>query len=144
MIHYALRCGAEHPFDGWFRDSAAYEAQAAAGLITCPTCGERQVARALMAPALRTKAKPPVPSKAVAVAPDMPDGMRALLQRVRAEVEANCDYVGDAFAAEVRSMHDGEQDHRPIYGEATDAQAEALADDGIEVGRIPWLPRSDA
>ncbi len=144
MIHYALRCGAEHAFDGWFRDSAAYEAQAAAGLITCPTCGERQVARALMAPAVRTKPKPAVQTKAVAVAPDMPDGMRAMLQRVRAEVEANCDYVGDAFAAEVRAMHDGEQDSRPIYGEATDAQAEALADDGIEVGRIPWLPRSDA
>ena len=144
MIHYALRCGAEHPFDGWFRDSAAYESQAAAGLISCPTCGERQVARALMAPALRTKDKPVVRTKAVVPPPEMPDAMRAFLQKVRAEVEANCEYVGDTFAAEVRSMHDGEQDRRPIYGEATEAQAEALADDGIEVGRIPWLPRSDA
>lgn len=143
MIHYALRCGSDHAFDGWFRDSAAYEQQAQAGLISCPQCGERQVARALMAPALRTKKRPPVPTKTVVPPPDMPDAMRAMLQKVRAEIEAKCDYVGDAFAAEARSMHDGDQEHRPIYGEATDAQAEALEEDGIAIGRVPWIPRAD-
>jgi hypothetical protein len=32
---------------------------------------------------------------------------------------------------------------RGIYGEATEAETEALRDEGIEVGRIPWLPRAD-
>ena len=52
MIHYQLRCSAEHSFDGWFRDSAGFDAQAARGLIECPVCGDVKVNRALMAPAL--------------------------------------------------------------------------------------------
>lgn len=148
MIHYQLRCGAEHGFDGWFRDSGAYEEQAARGLIECPVCGERQVARALMAPAVprkgtRTETPAPPPKKAVA-GEAMPAEVRAALQRLRGEVERNCDYVGDAFAAEARRIHDGDSPARGIYGEATESQAEALRDDGIEVGRIPWLPRADS
>ncbi len=30
MILYSLRCGKDHPFEGWFRDAAGYDAQAAA------------------------------------------------------------------------------------------------------------------
>ena len=30
------------------------------------------------------------------------------------------------------------------YGEATDSDAEALKEEGIEVNRIPWLPRTNS
>ena len=157
MIHYQLRCGAGHGFDGWFRDSAAFEAQSAAGLTTCPTCGTADVKRALMAPALGKKGrqKPAQVEVAapVATAPEppasppagglMPDGMRAMLQKIRAEVEKRCDYVGPEFAAEARRIHSGEREKRGIYGEATPAEAESLADDGIDVAQIPWVPRAD-
>ncbi len=73
----------------------------------------------------------------------LPDGMRSMLQRMRAEVERRCDYVGPAFAAEARRIHNGESDTRGIYGETTPEEAEQLADDGIEVSRIPWVPRAD-
>ena len=73
----------------------------------------------------------------------MPDQLRALLQRMRAEVERNCDYVGPDFAAEARRIHNGESEARGIYGEATDAEAEALDADGVQVARIPWVPRAD-
>ena len=69
--------------------------------------------------------------------------MRALLQRLRAEVERNCDYVGGEFAQEARRIHSGESEKRGIYGETSPEEAEALADEGIEIGRIPWLPRAD-
>ena len=158
MIHYQLQCSASHPFDGWFRDSAAYEEQASRGLLECPTCGETQVARALMAPALARKGRRVPTPPATAPSPDtppttpvasvggerLPDGLRAMLQRLRSEVERNCDYVGPQFAAEARRIHDGETEPRSIYGEATPDEAEALAEDGIDVARIPWLPRSDA
>ncbi len=62
---------------------------------------------------------------------------------MRAEVEKRCDYVGDTFATEARRIHNGESDARGIYGEATPEEAERLADDGIEVARIPWVPRAD-
>ena len=148
MIHYQLQCDQDHGFDGWFRDSGAFDAQAARGLVECPHCGSTTVRRALMAPAVSKSrelvpAPPPqVPAKAVA-GEKLPDHVRAMLQRLRAEVERNCDYVGDQFAEEARRIHYGETDPRGIYGETTPDQAEALADEGIEIGRIPWLPRAD-
>jgi hypothetical protein len=155
MIHYALRCGADHDFDGWFRSSAAFDQQAAAGLLDCPVCASTQVRRAMMAPRLSGNAAAPAapvaaePPKAatreVAVTGPvpMPDQVRAVLQRIRAEVELKCDYVGPRFAETARAMHAGDTPARPIYGETTPDQAEALAEDGIEVARIPWVPRAD-
>ena len=167
MIHYALQCREGHGFDGWFRDSAAFEAQAAGGLIACPNCADTKVTRALMAPAVtsgreKPAAPPAAPSPAApssaaaspgpvasgkeqpaAVAGPMPDHVRAMLQRLRAEVERHCDYVGEQFAEEARRMHRGESERRGIYGEATPDQVEALAEDGIETARIPWVPRAD-
>jgi hypothetical protein len=31
-----------------------------------------------------------------------------------------------------------------VYGEATPDEAAALAEDGIDVARIPWVPRADS
>ena len=73
----------------------------------------------------------------------MPAQVVALLQRMRAEVEKNCDYVGRDFAEEARKIHRGESERTAIYGEASDADAEALRDEGIEVARIPWVPLAD-
>jgi hypothetical protein len=155
VIHYQLRCGAEHEFDGWFKDSANFERQAKRGLISCPACADTKVTRALMAPGLRKRGlviehetaapvaeeQKPAPMQAGGV---MPDQVRAVLHKLRAEVEKNCDYVGPEFAAEARKIHNGEAEPRGIYGESTPAEAEALADDGIGVARIPWLPRADS
>ena len=52
MIHYQLQCAEGHGFDGWFRDSAAFDQQASAGLLECPVCGGLKVERALMAPSV--------------------------------------------------------------------------------------------
>ena len=158
MIHYQLRCSGDHSFDGWFRDSAAFDVQAGRGLVECPACGDTRVNRALMAPRIG-KSRPvldgktgeptadPVPTPEKAVADKdvvLPDKVRAALQRLRAEVERNCSYVGPDFADEARRIHRGEAESRGIYGESTPEEAEALADDGIEVARIPWLPRADS
>jgi hypothetical protein len=157
MIHYQLRCEAAHAFDGWFRDSAGFEKLAASGLVECPHCASTKVTRALMAPAIPRKGKPaaappaPAPEPAPAEAPPgravagpVPAELRAVLQRLRAEVEKNCDYVGPRFAEEARRIHEGESDARGIYGEATDEEARALHEDGIEFGRIPWVPPTDS
>jgi hypothetical protein len=167
MIHYDLRCAEGHEFDGWFRSSTAFDQQAGGGLLDCPSCGSKTVSRALMAPRLSRGAAPPqtealpqtasstmslstpvtetgiAPAAPSSGLPAMPDAVRAVLQRLRTEVEKNCDYVGGRFAEEARSMHHGEQPHRPIYGETTPEQAERLAEDGIDVARIPWVPRAD-
>jgi hypothetical protein len=164
MIHYKLRCHAGHEFEGWFQDSAGFDKLAQAGLVECTVCGSTQVERALMAPAVvssRKKAKPPAPPPAPpsgASAPEapppsptgpqmaagpIPAQLVAMLQRLRTEVEKSCDYVGKDFAEEARKIHNGEAEARGIYGEASDAEAEALAEDGIDVARLPWVPRAD-
>ncbi len=153
MIHYDLHCSQDHAFDGWFKDSAAFERLAKRGLLECPHCGDAKVERALMRPAVARRdaapapvpvpaPSPPEPAASVTGGP-MPAQVRAMLQRMRAEVEKNCDYVGPQFAEEARKIHRGESDKRGIYGETSPEQAEALADEGIEVSRIPWVPRAD-
>lgn len=153
MIHYNLRCEAAHEFDGWFKDSANFERQAERGLIACPICASVNIERGLMAPSIPRKnrqeivplppASPPVPAMPAAGGV-MPDSVRTVLRQLRTEVEKNCDYVGSDFAEEARRIHHGEALPRGIYGESTDAEAEALADEGIEFARIPWLPRTDS
>jgi len=153
MIHYDLRCGQDHGFDGWFKDSAAFEKQARRGLVECPQCGDTKIERALMSPAVakRQSLPAPVPAasppaaapQAVAAGGVLPDHMRAMLQRMRAEVEKHCDYVGPQFAEEARKMHRGESDKRGIYGETSPEQAEQLSEEGIQVAQIPWVPRAD-
>ncbi|WP_043360159.1 DUF1178 family protein [Belnapia sp. F-4-1] len=159
MIHYDLRCGAGHDFDSWFKDSEAFAAQAKAGFVECPACGSKDVSKRLMAPAIpkkgRSRAKEvpaPVAEASVAEAPapapaapppPIPAQMVAFLQRMRSEIEKRADYVGRDFAEEARKLHRGESERTAIYGEASDADAEALRDEGIEVARIPWVPLAD-
>ncbi|MDB5412389.1 MAG: hypothetical protein JWR10_724 [Rubritepida sp.] len=157
MICFSLRCQNGHGFDSWFKDGAAHDRMAAAGLVECPVCGDTQVVKALMTPAVakapgvkgRAEAVPakvpptPPPETARLAAGPMPAQMVALLQRMRVEVEKSCDYVGPNFAKEARRIHEGEIEARGIYGEASDEEADALRDDGIEVARLPWVPRSD-
>jgi hypothetical protein len=147
MIHYQLRCDAAHEFDGWFKDSAGFERQAERGLIACPICADTTVTRALMAPGIARKGRvalaPPAPPQP-ATGGVMPDAVRAALTKLRQEVETHCDYVGNEFAEEARRIHHGEAAPRGIYGESTADEAEALADEGIDIARIPWVPRTDS
>ena len=154
MICFSLRCQNNHEFESWFKDGAAHDRMAAASMIECPVCGDTHVTKALMAPAIpkkrAMKIRPeaaPTPEAApeaprLAAGP-MPAQIVALLQRMRHEVEKSCDYVGQDFAKEARRIHEGEVEPRGIYGEASEADTEALREDGIDVARLPWVPRAD-
>lgn len=161
MILYRLRCSNGHEFESWFKDSKAYVRQEKKSLIGCAVCGDSKVARAIMAPrigkkgnaAAEVEAAPAAPAptaeqqqaqqQMAALARHMPTELREALMKVRAEVEKNCEHVGDKFAEEARKIHYGESNKRGIYGETSDEEAEALAEEGIEFGRLPWLPRGN-
>lgn len=190
MIKYALQCTEGHVFEGWFTNSAAFDAQASANLVTCPTCGSTSVSKAIMAPNVsaetrRRGAGPIVPerqgpqsdeaqpagasagaSQPAAAAPGRSDTSKAsepegggapapmtnmpspetvakvvaFMREVRRTVEANAENVGNKFAEEARKMHYGEEEERPIYGEATREDAEELVEEGIAVQPLPILP----
>ncbi|MDP2116010.1 MAG: DUF1178 family protein [Brevundimonas sp.] len=140
MIRYALHCELDHGFEAWFGDSAAYDDQAARGLIECPVCGSRSVSKQIMSPAVTGTRKS-------AVSAD-PARLRTLMMQaareVRSHVEANFDYVGDAFAREARDIHEGRAEKREIYGEATPAEVKKLRDDGVPCAPLPPLPPDPA
>ena len=125
MILFTLRCQRGHEVEAWFRDNAAYKRQQSRG-------GDAAMREAPAAPDV-TAERPPTPAE-----------FRRALQQMRRFVETNCEHVGPRFAEEARKIHNGEAKARGIYGDATEAESQALADDGIEVARIPWVPTSDA
>ena len=140
MIRYALRCGLGHGFEAWFSASADYDDQAARGLVECPHCGSREVAKQIMAPAVtgtRKTVAEPDPAKVRTM-------MMQMAREVRSHVEANFDYVGDAFAREARDIHEGRSEKREIYGEATPAEVKKLKDDGVPCAPLPPLPPDPA
>lgn len=135
MIRYALRCDHDHAFEAWFGSSTDYDDQEARGLVECPFCASHAIRKQIMAPAVKT-------SEMASAAPE-PDAhatqtmMMEALGKVRAYVEDNFDYVGDAFANEARAIHEGRSEERGIYGEATPAEVKRLAEDGVPVAPLP-------
>jgi len=146
MILYDLRCKTGHEFEAWFRDSSAYDRQRKAGAVLCPVCGDKKVEKALMAPAVAKKGnrgEPNVPQQPSPEAAKVAEVMQ-MLRHLRKQIETNCDYVGPKFAEEARRIHYKETEARGIYGEATKEESEALKDEGIEFGQIPWVPPHDS
>lgn len=156
MIVFDLKCGKDHVFEAYFADSETYERQVKAREIACPYCGDVKIAKAPMAPNIAVSGKrkgdpEPAPASApekvpVPTVPSPPEMARAVatLRRMRAHIEQNFDHVGPRFPEEARKIHYGEVERRNIYGDATKEEAGALADEGIEIGEIPWVPRHDA
>lgn len=138
MIRYSLKCASGHAFDAWFRSSAAYDEQRAAGHVACAVCGSPEVEKAVMAPAVSSAPERPEPSLTAPASP-----AEAALAELRRHIEQNSDYVGRDFAAEARRIHEGESDRRAIWGEATLADAKALKDDGIPVAPVPFMRRGE-
>ncbi|MBW8725418.1 MAG: DUF1178 family protein [Inquilinus limosus] len=144
MILYELRCEAGHGFEAWFRNSGTYDAQVAAGEINCPVCGSGAVEKALMAPAIGKRSAKGGPAEDGRRTHTTMGEARRELEALRRKIEENCEYVGDRFADEARKIHYEESQHRDIYGEATEAEARELEEEGIGVARIPWVSRTDS
>jgi len=143
VIAYNLICGDGHEFEGWFKDSGAYDAQAKKGVLTCPFCGDADVKKAIMAPAVKTsitKAK----GRQEVVTPDAnkPDAqkLRQFMAGYRKFIEENAEYVGPKFPEEARKIHYGETEERHIYGESTLGEAKELIEEGIQIAPVPPDP----
>jgi len=137
MISFDLKCRQDHVFEAWFSDSAGFEEQRAAGDVACPVCGDAEVEKSLMAPNESAKkgGGSGVPDEAAAM---------QMLYQMRSHVEENCENVGTEFAEEARKIHYGETEKRDIYGQATEDEATALAEEDIEFGVLPWPDAKDA
>jgi hypothetical protein len=128
VIVFDLRCSGGHVFEAWFGSSAAYEEQRAGGLIACPACGDGEIGKAVMAPAVSAKGNqaPAVPAEAIKAA-------MAMIAAEQAKALETSQWVGAAFAGKARAMHEGDEPAAPIHGQATREEAKALAEDGVPV-----------
>lgn len=143
MIVFDLACDQAHAFEGWFRSSDDFANQQERGLLTCPLCDSAAVAKAPMAPAVAAKSNraEPVPRSRpqtlsnAAMPGEVAEAFRALAA-AQAKALANSEWVGDRFAAEVRSMHFGESEEKQVHGRATRDDAAALMDEGIAVAPL--------
>ena len=103
MIRYALACDQAHEFEAWFGSSSDYDGQVERGLVECPFCGSTGVRKQIMAPSVAGTKKSASPDAAA----KMQTMMMQAAREVRAHVEDNFDYVGDAFAREARDIMRG-------------------------------------
>jgi len=167
MIVFDLKCRNGHQFEAWFNSASGFEKLKKGGHVACSVCGSSKIEKALNAPNIspskRKAAAAPLKEttdKAETLAPQpaingpgryandpaaakVGEIMKQLTE-LRVQIEKNCDYVGNDFAEEARKMHYGEAPKRNIYGEASDMDAKDLADEGIDVSRIPWAIRRDS
>jgi len=150
MIQYSLKCDAGHSFDSWFQSAEAFDALKRSGLLECAHCGSASVEKAIMAPRVTSARKKAAAPEQVPAAPEQAQtqtmaatsdtAMQDAIKEMRAQVEANSDYVGDNFATEARSMHLGDTPERAIYGQANAEEAKSLIEDGVPVLPLPFTP----
>ena len=148
MIVFDLACGNGHAFEGWFGSSDDFADQQTRGLLTCPVCDSAAVAKAPMAPAVPAKGNRAAAPAIAATNTPMPAGVAEAfkaLAAAQAKALTNSEWVGDRFAAEVRSMHYGETAEKQVHGRATKDDAVALVEEGIMVAPllIPVHPPED-
>ena len=145
MIRYSLICAAGHAFESWFSSSKACDIQLKRKLVACPLCDSTKVAKAIMAPSLRTSAREPGQAPDAARQPamllsDQDREARALLKSLREHVKQNAEHVGGEFPKLAREMHYGETKKRSIYGDAKPDEVRSLLEEGVEVQPLPILP----
>lgn len=126
MIKYTLKCESQHEFEAWFNRSSDFDSQAKRGLVECPNCGSKKIEKAPMAPNVKRSSQRSELSE-----------LSDIADKIRTEIEKNCDDVGENFAEEARAIHYGDKPERGIYGQATPKEAKDLIDEGVKVSPIP-------
>ena len=143
MIIFDLACARGHTFEGWFASGDEFARQKSADLVRCPMCDDGAIERR---PSARVRVSSPAKGKPRKTQKSRSDAQTKLpaaaIDHIR-DVVRKTENVGDRFAEEARKIHYGESDKRGIYGQTTDDEAEALAEEGIEFGRLPWIPRGN-
>ncbi|CAN2532690.1 hypothetical+protein [Methylocapsa aurea] len=140
MILYRLICSQSHEFESWFRDSEAYDRQAAQGDVSCPFCHSTEVSKAIMAPHVARRSSRAEDNSVPALLDERHAALRTMIQELRQKIAASTEDVGDHFPDEARRMQDGEAETRPIRGRASFEEAKALLEEGIEILPIPGPP----
>lgn len=139
MIVFDLKCGKAHIFEAWFASSADYDSQRVRGLLSCPLCGDAGIEKAVMAPNIPAKGNRRTdPTTPMASPETTAKAMLAALVKAQATALETSEWVGRDFVDRARAMHDGDEPHVPIHGEATVVETKSLIEDGVAVAPLPF------
>jgi hypothetical protein len=134
MIVYDLRCENSHTFEGWFKDSSAFEDQNARKLISCPVCGSsnNEIAPSSVmyigkeAPLLRSRDRKPEELS-----------LQKTYDLLKDYVDRHFEDVGDRFTEVAVKIHRGLEEERNVKGTTTQSEEEYLKEEGIAFFKIP-------
>ncbi len=163
MIVFDLVCrSGGHVFEGWFASSEVFAEQKQTGLLCCPTCGDHDIQKAVMAPnvgakgnqvhqvremvasasAAESQTEAPAAEEAVAMqnVPEISQKMQDMisaLAKAQSQMLEKSTWVGSDFARRARDIHYGEAEQELIHGETSEEEAQDLIDEGISVAPLP-------
>lgn len=135
MIIFDLQCAADHRFEAWFKDAAAFEEQRKERLITCPVCGGSDIERVPSSVSVisRSRAASGQGETSRQVDP------RMALKLFHDFLDRHFDDVGDRFAHVAMRIHKGEEERRNIRGTTSKEEEKTLTEEGVEFIKVPVL-----
>jgi hypothetical protein len=134
MIAYDLFCSNGHKFECWFKDSASFEEQRSAGIITCPVCNDRQIEKAFSP--FRIKKEGGRNRDEVD-----PETAYQALRVINDFIDKHFEDVGGNFYKEALKIHYGEAEKRNIKGTATTEEEIILKEEGVQFVKVPIIKR---
>jgi hypothetical protein len=137
MIVFDLTCAHGHRFEGWFASADDFERQASAVLVRCPVCDDANVVRLPSAKVHVGRATVDAPSRTEETPAESAAGLPDELVRRLREIVRKTENVGLRFPEEARKIHYDEVPRRPIRGQASKDEAEALREEGIDFDLLP-------
>ena len=137
MIIFDLTCGHGHRFEGWFASADDFEQQAKAVMVRCPVCDDASVVRVPSAKVHVGRATVDSPRAAEEPEAESVTGVPDEFIRKLREIVRNTENVGRRFPEEARKIHYEEVPPRPIRGQASKDDADALRDEGIDFASLP-------
>lgn len=144
MIVFDLACGCGVHFEGWFQDRDDFTKQFAYGLVTCPACGGSDVRKIPSPVAFHAGAVAPADSgNRSAMVSGGPAAAAEVIRKIHSYVEKNFEDVGPKLAEEAIKMHYGDKEARNIRGVTTPAEEKLLNKEGIEILKLPILPKGE-
>lgn len=141
MIVYDLTCICGYQFEAWFRGRADYDSQYQNGLLVCPECAGNDIHKILSPVSTVTHSTPVIKktSEVDAVPDSVPskNEIEQFIKTVSTYVKENYQDVGSNLAEKALKMHYGVEEHKKIRGSATAQEEKMLADEGIELIKLP-------
>ena len=155
MVIYDLVCQYVHEFEGWFRNAEELVSQQESKILTCPFCNTESVTKKVTASKIARKSNSSQALQSVATnvgssLSNETDGvdmsaerfgkLQTMLGKVHDYVDNNFEDVGNRFAEEALSIHNGEKESANIRGTATQSEINDLEMEGVVALPLPEKP----